>query len=145
MLAKSCMPKSRWSATRIAAGWPRGGRHEALSARLIETWLERRQDEYGSSLAGLLLHLVLSHHGSGRPLTPPARDGATDNVASEIEGVAVEAPADLSIIDWDQPARFRRLNLQYGPWGLALLETILRQADQVVSSGSTIRELEART
>ncbi len=145
LLAKSHVPKSRWNATRIAAGWPRGGRHETLSARLIETWLERRRDEYGSSLADLLLHLVLSHHGSGRPLIPPARDGATDNVASEIEGVAVETPADLSIVDWDQPARFRRLNRQFGPWGLALLETILRQADHAVSSGATVPELEART
>lgn len=145
LLAKSHMPRSRWSATRIAAGWPRGGRHEALSARLIETWLERRPDEYGSSLADLLLHLVLSHHGNGRPLTPPARDGATDKVASEIDGVAVEAPSDLSIVDWDQPARFRRLNRQFGPWGLALLETILRQADHAVSSGATVPELGART
>lgn len=145
LLAKSHVPNSRWHATRIAAGWPRGGRHEALSARLVETWLDRRRDEYGSSLADLLLHLVLSHHGSGRPLTPPARDGATDNVASEIEGVAVEAPADLSIVDWDQPARFRRLNRQFGPWGLALLETILRQADHAVSSGATVPELGART
>lgn len=143
LLAKSHMPKSRWNATRIAAGWPHGGRHEALSARLIEIWLEDRRDEFGSSLADLLLHLVISHHGGGRPLTLPAEDDSAENVASEIEGVAVEAPADLSIIDWDQPARFRRLNLRFGPWGLALLETIVRQADHSVSSGTTVPELQA--
>ena len=143
LLAKSHMPKSRWNATRGEAGWPRGGRHEALSARLVERWLAGRRDEFGSSLTDLLLHLVISHHGSGRPLTPPTQDDAADNVATEIEGVAVEAPADLSIIDWDQPARFRRLNVQFGPWGLALLETILRQADHSVSSGTTVPELES--
>lgn len=143
LLAKSHMPKSRWNATRDAAGWPRGGRHEALSARLVGSWLEGHRDEFESPLADLLLHLVISHHGSGRPLIPPARDDASGNVTSEIEGAAVEAPADLSIIDWDQPARFRRLNRRFGPWGLALLETILRQADHSVSSATTVPELEA--
>ena len=145
LLAKSQLPKSRWNATRDAAGWPQGGRHESLSARLVEVWLEGRRDEFGSVLADLLLHLIISHHGKGRPLIPPpaAPDGATDKVASEIEGIAVEAPADLSIIDWNQPARFRRLNLRFGPWGLALLETILRQADHSVSGGTTVTEREA--
>ena len=33
LLAKSDTPRHRWEATRAAAGWPRGGRHEDLSAR----------------------------------------------------------------------------------------------------------------
>ena len=74
LLAKSRMPRNRWNATRAASGWPLGGRHEALSARLVRSWLEHQEDEVDSSLADLLLHLVVSHHGSGRPLAP-ARQG----------------------------------------------------------------------
>ena len=143
LLAKSGMPRSRWHATQATSGWPRGGRHEALSARLVQTWLENRDDEFDPGVADLLLHLVTSHHGNGRPLTPPTNDGAPDRVASEVEGVQIEAPADLSLIDWEQPARFRRLNRQFGPWGLALLEAILRQADHAVSSGMVLPEAEA--
>jgi len=46
------------------------------------------------------------------------------------------APADLGIIDWDQPARFRRLCEHFGPWGLALLEAIVIRADHAVSAGA---------
>ena len=30
-VVKSNMPRHRWNTARAAAGWPRGGRHEALS------------------------------------------------------------------------------------------------------------------
>lgn len=138
MLAKSHMPRSLWNAARVAAGWPRGGRHEALSARLVSSWLQAVGGRYEADLADLLIHLVISHHGSGRPLIPPADDGAGTTVASEIEGIRLAATADLSRIDWEQPARFRRLNERFGPWGLALLEAILRQADHSVSRAMPI-------
>ncbi|WP_419937947.1 type I-U CRISPR-associated helicase/endonuclease Cas3 [Candidatus Palauibacter sp.] len=143
LLAKSGMPRSRWNATQATSGWPRGGRHEELSARLLQTRMENQDDEFDPGEADLLLHLVASHHGNGRPLTPPTDDGAPDRVAWEVEGVRVEAPADLSLIDWEQPARFRRLNRRFGPWGLALLEAVLRQADHAVSSGMLVPEGEA--
>lgn len=143
LLAKSGMPRSRWNATQATSGWPRGGRHEELSARLIRTRLEHRDSGFDPDLADLLLHLIVSHHGNGRPLTPPADDGASGRVAYEVDGVRVEAPADLLVIDWEQPARFRRLHERYGPWGLALLETILRQADHAVSAPMAVPEMEA--
>ena len=40
-VAKSNAPRHRWEAMRVAAGWPRGGRHENLSARLVRAWLEQ--------------------------------------------------------------------------------------------------------
>ena len=95
-------------------------------------------------MTDLLVHLVVSHHGSGRPLVPPVVDYATDAVSAEIEGVAVDAAADLSGIDWSQPARFRQLNDRFGPWALALLEAIVRRADHTVSAGSRVSELEVR-
>ena len=141
--AKSNMPRHRWNAARSAAGWPRGGRHEALSARLVLRWLEQfpAWDEQD-----LLVHLVISHHGKGRPLVPPppVADGTREVVSTAVEGATITARADLSIVDWNQPARFRRLNDRFGPWGLALLEAIVVRADHAVSAGADSRLVEVR-
>lgn len=137
LLAKSNMPRHRWSAARVAANWPRGGRHEALSARLVQAWLKQQPGPRDPWTDDLLLHLVISHHGKGRPLVHPVTDNTGTNVAGIVHGVTVDAPANLSLVDWDQPARFRRLNIRFGPWGLALLEAIVRQADHQVSAGTT--------
>ena len=143
-VAKSQMPRGRWNAARVAAGWPRGGRHEELSARLVCRWLAMFPDGIDPPLNELLVHLIVSHHGSGRPLVPPVDDHTADTVSAQIEGVSVGAAADLSTIDWTQPARFARLNERFGPWGLALLEAIVRRADHTVSAGSRVSELEVR-
>ena len=146
LVAKSNTPRHRWEATRIAAGWPRGGRHEDLSARLVRAWLDR-DPAWGDHVQGLpaeerqaagelLLHLVISHHGKGRPLVPPVADDTLEDVAAVVEGVQVRAKADLSLVDWDQPARFKRLNDRFGPWGLALLEAVVIRADHAVSAGA---------
>ena len=140
LLGKSDTPRHRWEGKRIASGWPRGGRHEDLSARLVQAWLERVPDWGTPMERDLLVHLVISHHGKGRPLVAPAVDGTSATVRGMVEGVAVEANADLGITDWGQPARFRRLDAALGPWGLALLEAIVIRADHAVSAG--VRELE---
>ncbi len=135
LLAKSNAPRHRWETMRAASGWPRGGRHEELSARLVRAWLARTPD-WGSPLQrDLLIHLVISHHGKGRPLVPPAADGTARSVSAVLEGASVTANADLAVIDWEQPGRFRRLQNQLGPWGLALLEAIVIRADHAVSAG----------
>lgn len=141
-LAKSDMKRHLWSQARVAAGWPRGGRHEALSSRLIVDWMRNDETGLSASLCDLLMHVVISHHGSGRPVVPPASDETFELVSTTIKGKRVEVEADLSLIDWDQPARFRQLNDRFGPWGLALIETIVRQADHAVSAGARIEELE---
>ena len=53
-LAKSNAPVHRWAELRAAAGWPRGGRHEELSARLVRRVLERT-GEVDGLLGDLLL------------------------------------------------------------------------------------------
>ena len=136
VVAKSDAPRHRWEAMRVAAGWPRGGRHEDLSARLVRAWLERSPG-WGEPLQrDLLLHLVISHHGKGRPLVPPVRDGTPEAVVAKVAGAVVAVPADLGIVDWGQPARFRRLSDRFGPWGLALLEAIVIRSDHAVSAGT---------
>ena len=133
-LAKSATPRHRWEATRAASGWPRGGRHEDLSARLVQSWLAQNPAWPDPDQRDLLVHLVISHHGKGRPLVPPADDGSGWNLSAEVNGALVEAPADLGIVDWNQPSRFKRLNDRFGPWGLALLEAVVRLADHAVSA-----------
>lgn len=139
-VAKSDRPRSSWSADRFLAGWPRGGRHEALSARLVLEWQAQRSvqnAEANSLLDQLVVHLVISHHGHGRPFLAPAVDTGDRSVTATVDGCPVEVSADLSIPDWDQPDRFLNLNRHYGHWGLALLETIVRQADHALSRTDT--------
>lgn len=137
LLAKSSTPTSRWRADRVASGWPEGGRHEALSARMVEAWLAEATDDRTADLdPELLVHLVVSHHGHARPLLLPVVDDTSVPLTATIEGLPMEISTDLGDVDWDQPGRFARLNRRYGHWGLALLEAIVRQADHAVSAGA---------
>lgn len=135
LLAKSDTPRHQWERFRERAGWPRGGRHEAISGRLVQEWLGNNPGSYSSEQADLLVHLVVSHHGHGRPLILPLRDNTGTDLRIEFSfnGEDLETEGDLSSVDWQQPARFERLNRLYGYWGLALLETIVRQADWTAS------------
>lgn len=136
LLAKSSIPTSRWQASRPASGWPAGGRHEVLSARLVEGWLDALTDDETRALDALLLvHLVVSHHGHARPLVVPVDDATSVDLVAQVDGRDISVGTDLSRVDWDQPRRFRRLNDRYGHWGLALLEAVVRQADHAVSAG----------
>ena len=136
LLAKSNRPRHLWEADRAAAGWPKGGRHEALSARLVNRWLEEHPDWGNALTRNLLLHLIVSHHGKARPLVVPVTDETASAVYGVVLGDAVHAAADLSATDWEQPARFKALCDYFNPWGLALLEAVVRQADHAVSGGA---------
>lgn len=138
--AKSRQPRSEWATNQAKAGWPRGGRHEELSRRLIEEWLAKTEHGMEPEEAELLQHLVVSHHGRGRPFVPPVSDttcGTTLNYP--LEGTPVSVSPDLAIPDWNQPTRFAALNARYGPWGLALLEAIVRQSDHIASSAVEVQ------
>lgn len=63
--------------------------------------------------APLLVHLVAAHHGWARPLMPAAHGPE-------------QAPATAD--------RFAALTTEWGPWGLAWTETLLRLADQQASA-----------
>lgn len=132
LLAKSSLATSASEASRIRAGWPKGGRHEVLSARLLEASRPGLGD--GEDDTDLWLHLVLTHHGHGRPVVLPVEDEVPVRVFVSLGGRTAAASGDLSRVEWEQPARFRRLCERYGIWGLALLEAAVRQADHAVSS-----------
>ena len=134
LLAKSDALSHHWETRRAEADWPRGGRHEALSARLINVWLEENPDWGDSIKRKLLIHLVISHHGRGRPLIKPVTDNTALMVEGSVFGKRVSVSANHEVVDWDQPNRFRILNDHFGPWGLSLLEAIVRLSDHVISS-----------
>ena len=81
----------------------------------------------------LILHLIAAHHGWARPHFESAaqdNEGPVDSVTGqrrrpttrENEAVAIEAMQ-----------RFGRLQLRFGRWGLAWLESLLRCADALAS------------
>ena len=135
LLAKSGLDP-RDSAARQAhrlSGLPRRFRHEAVSGRLVRQLAALRPDLLADVDLELVHHLVVAHHGYGRPLLPPVEDAGAPPVAVTVEGTVVEAsPARLQV-DWEHPAVFERLNDRYGWWGLAMLETIVRLADMLDS------------
>jgi CRISPR-associated endonuclease/helicase Cas3 len=123
LLAKSGMDpadRATWSRAARLSGYPRGMRHEALSARIAAV---RSADmDIDRELA---IHLVASHHGRARALLPPTYDSAPEKI-----GVPGHGDFESSdTVDWTQPARFVALNCAYGRWGLALMEAIVRLAD----------------
>ena len=135
-LAKSaCVPTSpaRRKAIRTAAGLPKGFRHEMLSLQLAERYAVPLIPEQDTDI---FLHLVASHHGHARPFAPvvpdpepPAISGRHDDVGitvSTAERAELVAPHRLGSGVSD---RFWRLTRQYGWWGLAYLEAVLRLAD----------------
>jgi len=128
-VAKSGARTASWERDRTASGWPRGGRHELLSARLVE-----EAASSGAAVSELVMHLVSSHHGHGRPLVPVVDDSPATKVTGTVDRVDVVVSGDLSVPDWDQPRRFRMACEAHGLWGLALLEALVRQADHAVSS-----------
>jgi len=82
----------------------------------------------------LVRHLVGVHHGFGRALTPQWNDPEPPTVA-EWSGQALGQgnPLDWALLDSGWIEQFADLNQRYGPWGLALLEAIMRRADCVQS------------
>jgi len=127
LLAKSNAPLAVWEAHRRRAGWPRGGRHELISAGIARHLCSSRSD------LDLVVHLVASHHGQGRPFVSVVEGAESVPFSVDCWGIRVEVSSFLSEPDLDQPARFRSLCEEFGYWGLALLEAVVRQADHIAS------------
>jgi CRISPR-associated endonuclease/helicase Cas3 len=133
-VAKSNQTKTQWQRSRQASGWPSGARHELLSVQLLQA---AQHDGLHLDDPDLVAHLVISHHGHGRPTCPVAPALELESKVT-YEGHNIIAPTDPSRSDWDQPDRFRRLSERHGYWGLALLEAVVRQADHLVSAATEV-------
>ena len=71
----------------------------------------------------LVLHLIAAHHGRARPHFPG------EEVFDPNSSVAGDTAVAASV-----PQRFGRLQRQFGRWGLAYLESLLRAADWSASA-----------
>lgn len=120
VLAKSARPLPR--AAREESGLPERWRHEAQSVRRL-----RADERFSRACDGeLVMWLVGTHHGHGRPFFP--------------HHDPMERPPDVGpqslAFDWqgvDWPTLFEQLKARYGTWELARLEAILRLADHRAS------------
>ena len=124
----------------MASTLPQHWRHEALSVRLAP--LVRRFAAAADRDRELVLWLLGTHHGHGRPLFPhgdPADDEET-RAMPDVLGLPAALPRgpgpqslayDWNGLDW--PSLFVRLKERYGVWELARMEAILRLADHRAS------------
>lgn len=109
--------------------YPRGARHELLSAALVAT---KTDDD-------LLLHLITTHHGSGRPLADPVEENGANKMpfkTDELFGETFELPTcaqEVALWNAELPNRFWRVVRRLGWWGAAYHETVFRLADHAQS------------
>ncbi|NWG71537.1 MAG: type I-U CRISPR-associated helicase/endonuclease Cas3 [Parvularculaceae bacterium] len=80
-----------------------------------------------AEMQDLVLHLVAAHHGRARPVI-------------ETEGCEDLPPSALRERAAEVALRFARLQKQWGPWGLAWLEALLRAADAQASRENDERD-----
>lgn len=122
-------------ALREAAALPPGWRHEALSVALAA---DAARSAEGID-AELVLWLIGTHHGHGRPLF--VFHDPFDDVARTVGAVTLgpgTLPSRLAFEfdGWAWADLFDRLKRRYGTWRLAYLEAVLRLADHRASEGA---------
>lgn len=108
--------------------YPPGMRHEVSSVALINSnpkVLDLARD------SDLVLHLVGTHHGVGRPLPLIAEDSKPEELRYSYEGRDLRACSNQveGSLALEMADRFWRLKERYGYYGLAWLEAIFRLAD----------------
>ncbi len=125
---------------RELARYPRQARHEAQSLALVAGQDRLRRQAFDWDL---VQHLLVSHHGFGRPFVPVAFDPEPVEVTLDHGPLRLTHPSDHGLhgIDSGVPDRFWRLVRRYGWWGLAWLEAILRLADHRRSEEEERREV----
>ncbi len=125
--------------SRADSGLPEHWRHESLSVRLAEHALCFREAHDPQ----LVLWLVGSHHGYGRPFFPhcdpeDAKPRELPLIPPLKLPAVLPAGAGPQSLSWDRKgvdwaSLFVRLKARYGVWELARLEAILRLADHRAS------------
>jgi len=116
---------------RSAAGWPRHKRHESLSALLL-TRSSLASD--GTEEAELTPYLIAVHHGRNRPfLSAEDPDRNPVEITAEIGDERVVVRSSEALHWAAHASAFARLNHRFSPWGLALIESALVQADWLAS------------
>lgn len=113
---------------RARAGLPAGARHELASlsyATAHPAFAEAHDPD-------LVLWLIGTHHGFGRPFFPLVQwpsTGSTFVTGLGAGAVTSEPARTLAALTSSWCDLMARLTRRYGPWGLARLEAIVRLAD----------------
>jgi len=136
LLAKSLRIISKPRRQQLAqqSGLPAGFRHEMLSTQITAGLLGDTAD------TDLVLHLIASHHGHAKPFAPVVVDEDPPEVEGNLLGsqLAFDSSARAGslphALDSGIAERFWRLTRQFGWWGLAYLESILRLSDWYASA-----------
>lgn len=133
IMNKEPLAKSLPGARQAGRSYPSRMRHEAASVAMLESnsnVLASANDK------DLVLHLIATHHGWGRPLLPVIKDTDPQKISYMFNGHRMELNEDISegALALDMADRFWRLTERYGYYGLAWLESILRLADHQRSS-----------
>jgi CRISPR-associated endonuclease/helicase Cas3 len=117
--------------------WPQGLRHEFVSGQLLlantPAWKPLARDPQ------LVLWLVGTHHGQGRPWWPDFADAEPPDLAVRVDWIegspvfsltaAGRIRLDLRRLDLGWYDLLSRLIRRYGWWNLATFEAVLRLAD----------------
>lgn len=108
--------------------YPPRMRHEIASVALVQSDPAILAEAHDPDL---VLHLIVTHHGHGRPLLPIIKDSNPQRLQYKHDGFEMTASSDLvnSNLAFEGAERFWRLVGRYGHHGLAWLEAILRLAD----------------
>ena len=108
--------------------YPKGMRHEVASTALA---LSNPAVLASANDPDLVLHLIATHHGFGRPLPPIISDTEPRTLRYSVEDHDLEANSNLvdGPLALEMAERFWYLTEKYGYHGLAWLEAILRLAD----------------
>lgn len=103
--------------------WRRLGGYRHEFGSLLDAAQHNGMSQLSADERELALHLIAAHHGNARPHFEPDAFTFEKNSAEENEVAAHEALR-----------RFGRLQLRYGRWKLAWLESLLRCADAAASA-----------
>jgi CRISPR-associated endonuclease/helicase Cas3 len=124
--ARSPRTKKERDEARKVHCYPPGARHELLSAALLAT---KTDDE-------LFLHLIATHHGSGRPFADPVEDDEPETIPCHQELFDFKPEfyrQETAKWNAELPERFWRVVRKLGWWGAAYHEAIFRLADHAQS------------
>lgn len=123
-------------------------RHEMLSLQLAEAFdLIEQVDVHRD----LILHLIATHHGYGRPFAPVCIDEESEPIDfSWLDDNSLDAVSESDRRGWTSPhqfdsgvaERFWKLVRQYGWWGLAWLESVFVLADRRRSEAEQFVDVE---
>lgn len=128
---------------RERATLPRRFRHEMLSVQLASLPEAKSSLPLDEPRTALALHLIASHHGHARPFAPVVLDDEpppihyTQGNLQLALSTAARKASPVHALDSGIAERFWQLTRLHGWWGLALLEAVLRLADQTASACPT--------